>query len=144
MTRWPWDLSLCHWPDFCITAMCNRPISQIPQCICPISHNTPHWNIFCSQIPQCICPISHNTPHWNRICSNVVYCGIWDSSIVGLDWSVCSNRAYPIGDHCWDFDSLWPGDTIWRQRSGSTLAWVMACCLMAPSHYLDQCWLIIS
>ena len=37
-----------------------------------------------------------------------------------------------------------PSDTIWRQRSGSTLARVMACCLMAPSHYLNQCWLIIS
>ena len=29
-------------------------------------------------------------------------------------------------------------------RYGSTLAQVMACCLMAPSHYLNQCWLIIS
>ena len=27
----------------------------------------------------------------------------------------------------------------WRHRSGSTLAQVMACCLMAPSHYLNQC-----
>ena len=32
----------------------------------------------------------------------------------------------------------------WLYRSGSTLAQVMACCLMAPSHYLIQCWLIIS
>ena len=39
--------------------------------------------------------------------------------------------------------SLWPCDTIWRQRSGPTLAQVMACCLTAPSHYLNQCWLII-
>ena len=27
---------------------------------------------------------------------------------------------------------------------GSTLAQVMACCLMASSHYLEQCWLIIN
>ena len=27
---------------------------------------------------------------------------------------------------------------------GSTLAQVMACCLRAPSHYLNQCWLITS
>ena len=40
--------------------------------------------------------------------------------------------------------SLWPSDAIRWQRSGSTLAQVMACCLMAPSHYLNQCWLIIS
>ena len=40
--------------------------------------------------------------------------------------------------------SLWPSDAIWRQRSRSTLAQIMACCLTAPSHYLNQCWLIIS
>ena len=41
-------------------------------------------------------------------------------------------------------NSLMPSDAIWRQRTGSTLAQVMACCLTAPSHYLNQCWLIIS
>ena len=41
-------------------------------------------------------------------------------------------------------NSLWPSDAIWRKRSGSTLAQVMDCCLTAPSHYLNQCWLIIS
>ena len=41
-------------------------------------------------------------------------------------------------------NSLWPNDAIWRHGSASTLAQVMACCLMAPSHYLNQCWLIIS
>ena len=41
-------------------------------------------------------------------------------------------------------NSLWPSDAIWRQRSGSAMAQVMACCLTAPSHYLNQCWLIIS
>ena len=29
-------------------------------------------------------------------------------------------------------------------RSMSTLVQVMACCLTAPSHYLNQCWIIIS
>ena len=48
-----------------------------------------------------------------------------------------------------EFNSLWPidspqGDAIWRHRSGSILAQVMACCLTAPSHYLKQCLLIIS
>ena len=42
------------------------------------------------------------------------------------------------------FNSLWPSDTIWQQRSGSTLAQVMACCLMARSHYLNQCRLIMN
>ena len=31
---------------------------------------------------------------------------------------------------------------MWRQRSGSTLTQVMACCLMAPSHHLIQCWIL--
>ena len=37
------------------------------------------------------------------------------------------------------FNSLWPSDTVWH-RSRSTSAQVMACCLMTPSHYLNQCW----
>ena len=41
------------------------------------------------------------------------------------------------------FNSLWPGDAIWSHGTRSTLAQVMACCLTAPSHYLNQCWLII-
>ena len=41
-------------------------------------------------------------------------------------------------------NSLWPCDAIWRHRSGSTLAQVMACCLMAPSHYPNQCWVLIN
>ena len=41
-------------------------------------------------------------------------------------------------------DSLWLSEAIWRPRSGSALAQVMACCLTAPSHYLNLCWLIIN
>ena len=41
-------------------------------------------------------------------------------------------------------NSLWPSDTMWGHTYESTLAQVMACCLMAPSHYLNQCWLIIN
>ena len=51
-------------------------------------------------------------------------------------------KVYITG--CSDYNSLGPSDTIWWYRSGSTLAQVMACCLTAPSHYLNQCWLIIS
>ena len=40
-------------------------------------------------------------------------------------------------------NSLWPGDAMWRHGTRSTLDQVMACCLTAPSHYLNQCWLII-
>ena len=47
--------------------------------------------------------------------------------------------------HCTSMvNSLGPSDTIWHWRSWSTLVQVMACCLTTPSHYLNQCWLIIS
>ena len=42
---------------------------------------------------------------------------------------------------CLKINSLWPSDAIWRHRSWSTLAQVMACCLSAPSHYLNECWI---
>ena len=41
-------------------------------------------------------------------------------------------------------NSLWSSVVLWRQKSGSTLAQVMAFCLAAPSRYLNQCWLTIS
>ena len=40
--------------------------------------------------------------------------------------------------------SLWQNDAIWRHRSGSILSQVMACCLMAPSHNLNQYSLIFN
>ena len=42
------------------------------------------------------------------------------------------------------FNSSWSSDAIWQHRTGSTLPRVMACCLLTPSYYLNQCWLIIS
>ena len=38
--------------------------------------------------------------------------------------------------------SLWLSEAIWLHRSWSVLAQVMACCLMAPSHCLNRCWLV--
>ena len=43
-----------------------------------------------------------------------------------------------------NFNSVWPSDAICGYKSGSKLAQIMACCLMAPSHCLNQCWLLIS
>ena len=51
----------------------------------------------------------------------------------------------PVGtQNCNQFNSLWPVYGIWHMRSWSTLAQVMVCCLMATSHYLYQCWLLIT
>ena len=40
----------------------------------------------------------------------------------------------------------WLGDVIWHHgpTAGSKLVQLMACCLTAPSHYLNPCWLIIN
>ena len=40
-------------------------------------------------------------------------------------------------------DIMQTSQKLWS-FTGSTFAQVMACCLMAPSHYLNQCWLIIN
>ena len=52
------------------------------------------------------------------------------SNNAGVTWPQWVNSYKHI-------NSLWPSDTIWRHKSGSKLAQVMACCLMAPSHYLN-------
>ena len=44
---------------------------------------------------------------------------------------------------CWrnredNVNSLWSREAMWQPRPKSTLAQVMACCLMAPSHYLNN------
>ena len=41
-------------------------------------------------------------------------------------------------------NSLWPSDAIQRPWIKVTIGSGKACCLMAPSHYLNQCWLIIT
>ena len=70
--------------------------------------------------------------HWFRISGNGLVTSIILESIVH-------------GANCWSSHgwltqryNLWPSDAIWRHKSGSTLAQVMACCLMAPSHYLNN------
>ena len=37
----------------------------------------------------------------------------------------------------------WSQINTWQYTSASTLVQIMARCLMAPSHYLSQCWLIV-
>ena len=35
-------------------------------------------------------------------------------------------------------------ETLWGHKSGSTFDLVMVCCLTTSSHYMNQCWLVIS
>ena len=54
--------------------------------------------------------------------------------------NICDKIKWCLVSH-W-ISWLWPSDSIWRHKSGTTLARVMACCLTASSHYLSQCWLL--
>ena len=53
--------------------------------------------------------------------------GIHNFLLARLPWLSHCGQVTPYGDTAW-----------------STLAQVMAWCLTAPSHYLNQCWLIVS
>ena len=64
----------------------------------------------------------------NEICQTHCWLVSWLREKYWL-WITCLN-------------SLEPSDAMWWQKTGSTLAQVMACCLTASSHYLNQCWLI--
>ena len=63
--------------------------------------------------------MDESTHHWNTKCP--------------FDYELCDTSC---------FNSLQCSDAIWHQICWSTLVQVMAWCLMAPSHYLNQCWLI--
>ena len=75
--------------------------------------------------------------HQAFTCTNVdlsskAFCGIHLWAQVLMNLIMCS-----------EINPLWPGDAICQHGTRSTLVQVMACCLTAPSHYLNQCWLII-
>ena len=56
-------------------------------------------------------------------------CLVAITKLDGLELTFCSYLA-----------SMWLSNAAWRRRSGSTLTQVMAYCLVAPRHYLDQSW----
>ena len=114
-----------------------------------------HWQIFpypsgllhwhCGNLT--IAPVPAKQPWWIWINTSCKF--IMNNCITTTKQSTTKPCAYFLGyTVCTDdtavwhlsiFDSLWPSDGIW-----STLAQDMAFCLMAPSHYLNHCLLIIS
>ena len=67
-------------------------------------------------------------------CNPVIFHILWEIFL----------RYTPPHDWRCVINSLWPSETMWWHTSGSTLAQVMACCLMAPNHYPNQClWVIV-
>ena len=83
---------------------------------------------------------SKYTPH-----STLSWVSYGVSGVSNLQKTIGSRRgALLLVTSISPFKSLGPSDIIWHWRSWSTLFQVIACCLMAPCHYLNQCWLIIS
>ena len=62
------------------------------------------------------------------------------------DWKCCRLINFTIKNDgnmlIWSNSSS-VSNFMWGQRYWSTVFQIMAWCLMAPSHYLNQCWLLI-
>ena len=80
-----------------------------------------------------------------------------DKSTLVQVMALCRQAASHYLSQCWPrslstydvtrpqwVNSLWPSDALWQQTAGSSLAQVMACSLMALSHYLNRCWFLIN
>ena len=109
------------------------------------SHNICGDGIICLCSWNLTTPLKYHGGNWTVVTSLYLFLTHWPYQMVGhklerilinMIWIIHGSSAGMLG--------MWPSDTIWWHRSGSTLAQVMACCLTAPSHYLNQCWLIIS
>ena len=68
----------------------------------------------------------------------ILFCSEEDISLASRMYSI--SFLWSI----WLSNSLGSSDVIWRWRSWTTLVQVMAGCLTAPSHYLNQCGVIFS
>ena len=79
-------------------------------------------------------PCSHNTSHTPRS----QYRALENQFIRPLP----KCHSWWVQHKHWLNSLLWTSNAIWQNWSGSTLKQVIACCLSAPSHYLNQCWLI--
>ena len=86
-----------------------------------------HCTCWLSGIILCMCPANERRRY--NITSSLI---CWVHSPNG-PWTVDN---FPLNS--------WRPSSIWHYWTWSTLVEVMACCLSAPSHHLDQCWLIIN
>ena len=93
----------------------------------------------------CISPLitNHQLNHWKLLIkyglmSNISKMYLYQPFLI---LSACLLSCLGKGE---SDTSLWICDSIWWDRPGSALVQVMAWCLTAPRHYLNQCWLIIS
>ena len=132
--------SLPDWPKFCRSGSAVRHLFWrlcFTGPLCGVSTN--FWQIPHREGQQCIALIVLWTNFWTN--SQVVYemgcLKSHEKSPESLDWA----WEQKLGCQLTQFGLVMPhGDIELRL----TLAQIMACCLMAPSHYLNQCCPLIS
>ena len=100
--------------DMCLD---GEPLTKLPLFILMLTANLDkHRSICMTRVVVCF---------WNGI-----KCVVWYTTIMYF----ANMKWHPV---------IWI-KLLLRHRSGPKLAQVMACCLKAPSHYQNQCWLSIS
>ena len=105
-----------------------------------------YQSVFCFCRTQ-LCSISRPSYHFTDVLNILLS---WEHYYLDYKCSLSDYQnifSFPQTIKSWLYsfiNSLQPNDAIWQHRSGSTVAQVMFCCLMMPSHYLIQCWLVIS
>ena len=91
------------------------------------------------EVPQSCTDISIDQDDSNIMDSNfksILLKEIWISFSFGIGvWGLVGYISALV---------LWLSELIWWHRTGSKFSQLMVCCLTAPSHYLNQRWLIIS
>ena len=122
---------MCHMQNFLLTTFKElRPneIDKITMKKWENEHNPLFSNIWWNSARSCVwCQLMIHVLQEIRRNENVI--------------NTLKQKVLDMYVH-WHVNSLWHSDTIWQLRSGSTLAQLMVCCLTAPSHYMNQCWLI--
>ena len=94
--------------------------------------NVKIWSYLCRQ---------HHCYGDCKIGSDLYNGNSYTGSMSSLYWNL---RETYFSLSCGTLSSVRLSEVIWQQRSGSALVHVIACCLTVPSHYLNQCWLLIN
>ena len=78
------------------------------------------------------------TSLWSKFCRNTHSSHMKKNDPIKSQF--CTHHNSSVVETCakwrldWIINVLWPSYAMWRLRSGSTLAQLMACCQKAPSH----------
>ena len=105
-----------------------------------------HWFIWC--FVTCLTPNPYLKQCWpvaNRTIKNKFQWYFNQNTAIFIQENlyeniVCKLAAILFRPQC--VNSKWHSDVLWRHRSRSTLVQIMACCMTAPSHYMNQCSLL--